>query len=495
MENPAINTTNPSHPSFNWVGEPNQRGTFGIISLCFSTLIICIWSTLHFNVPIRRYTDTHRFFLHVFWMLIALLAPEVLLYFAIQERIKAGELLTKVLKFHPHLAKPGVFTRMYNQIRGPAEPKDVSAQCQAYVIQLLTVTEQKRYNPIEQRHFGLVHAFYAMMGGFAFYASFDDDTPKSLSWKSTNPLYPVDVPQIDTLIYIMEHFPDILADITEEDILDRAASSSLSKALLIVQVAWFCTNCASRLFQRLPLSLLEVSTAAHGLCTLLTYFVWWSKPVNVPTPTLLREKQAREVYALLKCSGDEYYKALEMAQKRGRGDSSTPTGLHKIVLAAGVLQQIPNPMRPPIHLGFNNRGRMLNPGTFNFRHMAVKGFSKPITVTISPILYGVVHFLAWSNQFPTPLERLLWRVSSLVVTCSGLVEVIIFILDSLIQDRHGTVPSMIEWLASVMFFLVVPSAHVLASGFLIVESVRQLLFLDAAAYQLPSWSNYWPHFS
>ena len=68
-------------------------------------------------------------------MIFALLAPEALLYLAINERIAAGNLLKKVLKFHPHLAKPGMFTRVYNWIRGRAEPKDVSAQCQAHVIQ------------------------------------------------------------------------------------------------------------------------------------------------------------------------------------------------------------------------------------------------------------------------------------------------------------------------------------------------------------------------
>ena len=68
-------------------------------------------------------------------MILALLAPEALLYLALHERIKAGVLLKKVLKFHPHLAKPGMFTRMYNWMRGRAEPKDVSAQLQACVIQ------------------------------------------------------------------------------------------------------------------------------------------------------------------------------------------------------------------------------------------------------------------------------------------------------------------------------------------------------------------------
>ena len=267
MDNLVTNTTTPSNPPYKWVGESKQRSTFGILSICFSTLIICTWSTLHFNVPVKRYSAIRRFVFQVSWMIFALLAPEVLLYLAIHEWIKADRLLKKVLMFHPHLAKPGLFTRMYNWIPGCAEPKDVSAQCQAYVMQWLIVIQQKRYNPIEQTpqpHFGRVHAYYAVMGGFAFYDSFDDDTPKSLFEISTNPRCTVDVPKIDTLLYIMEHFPHIITDIAEDDILDRAASSSMSKALLIVQVAWFCTNCASRLFQHLPLSLLEVSTAAHA---------------------------------------------------------------------------------------------------------------------------------------------------------------------------------------------------------------------------------------
>ena len=134
MENPATNTTTPSNPPYKLMGEPNQRGTFGITSFCLSTLIICIWSTLHFNIPTRRYTDIRRFFLQVSWMIVALLAPEVLLYLAINERITAGILLKKVLKLHPHLAKPRVLARMYNWIRGRAESKAMSPQYQAYVI-------------------------------------------------------------------------------------------------------------------------------------------------------------------------------------------------------------------------------------------------------------------------------------------------------------------------------------------------------------------------
>ena len=361
------------------------------------------------------------------------------------------------------------------------------------------MTEQKRYNPIEQTpqpHFGLVHAFYARMGGFAFYGSYDDDTPKSLFEISTNPRCTIEVPKLDTLIYIMKHFPHIITDITEDYILGRAASSSLSKALLIAQVAWFCTNCASRLFEGLPLSLLEISTAAHAFCTLLTYFVWLSKPLNVDTPTLLREKAALEVYALLKCSDNEYDEAMEMAQKRAAGGSPTGSGgSEKIVLAAGALQHLlPTTERPPRFLLFRENDRRLMPGTYD-SDKAGNASLLLIAMAASPILYGLVHFLAWGDQFPTPMEQLLWRVSSFVVTCSGLLEILVIPIALWGDKWGGIVGSITHALTTPICIIIIPSAHVLASGFLIVESVRQLLFLDDAAYQLPAWSNYWPHLS
>jgi hypothetical protein len=62
-------------------------------------------------------------------MVIALLAPEFLLFLAINDRINAGILLKEVLEFHPHLAKPGMLAGMYSYIPWRAKSKDVSASC------------------------------------------------------------------------------------------------------------------------------------------------------------------------------------------------------------------------------------------------------------------------------------------------------------------------------------------------------------------------------
>ena len=126
MESPAINSTTPGDPLYLWMGEPEQRGTFGILAICISTMTICVWSTVHFNIPTPRRTPTRRFFTQVLWMVIALIAPEVLLLCAIIERIDAAILVKETLASHPELAKPGMLTCIDNYIRELANVRDVS---------------------------------------------------------------------------------------------------------------------------------------------------------------------------------------------------------------------------------------------------------------------------------------------------------------------------------------------------------------------------------
>ena len=347
------------------------------------------------------------------------------------------------------------------------------------------------------------------MGGFIFDTSYKGETvtaetgPSRPSTDAQNTRY---VPTPIAFMYIMKHFPHIIPDIPEESITDRVESSSLSKILLVIQVAWFCLNCASRLVAGLPLSLLEVSTAAHGFCTLLTYFVWWSKPLNVAEGTAMKGKEAREVHALLMCSEKEYAEALRTARwVPERGSPMATNGTEeqrRIILAANALQHLlPTPEAPPLEKLFHHHIWMLAPGSFrpesrpNTGHQWVSR-----SVAVSPIFYGLVHFLGWCGNFPTPVERRLWQVSSVVVTFSGLLWVSLALLTDAYFDRLKTygprfIPMTLGVIYLLLVFLVIPLAYVFASVFLVIESVRQLFFLDLAAYQDVSWSNYWPHFS
>lgn len=48
--------------------------------------------------------------------------------------------------------------------------------------------------------------------------------------------------------------------------------------------SWFCIQCLARFFQGLSISLLEVNTFGHAICTLFIYALWWNKPLDVTEP-------------------------------------------------------------------------------------------------------------------------------------------------------------------------------------------------------------------
>jgi hypothetical protein len=133
MENPASNTTTSTLPVYSWVGKPKQRDTFGILSVCLTTMIICVWSAVHLDIPNTRHSSTRRFLTRVFWSLIGLIAPEILLICAITQFIDAYGLKTKATKYLPSrpMAKPGILARGFNYVLRRAKPYGVSARKQA----------------------------------------------------------------------------------------------------------------------------------------------------------------------------------------------------------------------------------------------------------------------------------------------------------------------------------------------------------------------------
>lgn len=103
------------------------------------------------------------------------------------------------------------------------------------------------------------------------------------------------------VLFLSKHDPDLIPDISHMMIAERTKSNTLGKAVMIIQVLWFCLNIISRLNEHLPLSLLEVSTLAHGFCTLLSCVVWWLKPLNMDAPSWIRldSDHTREAFAFM----------------------------------------------------------------------------------------------------------------------------------------------------------------------------------------------------
>lgn len=70
-------------------------------------------------------------------------------------------------------------------------------------------------------------------------------------------------------------------NITEKDIADRSKGDIVSTGLVILQTTWFAIQCIARGVQYLPITELEFVILAFASPNLVTYTLWWNKPLNV----------------------------------------------------------------------------------------------------------------------------------------------------------------------------------------------------------------------
>ena len=279
-----------------WVSEPHGRGTWGILSSCIITISLCVWTAVHLNIPEHQKTR-QQLWRKAKWLVLGLLAPEVVAYVAWHQRKEAKEILSHVRK---HAGQAPSRSRFCHAAR---------ACFRALIFRSCTEPEKTSNLPASEmfRHKGsrwtIVHGFYVVMGGFAM----DSST-------SEEPFLPGGRTRValtsDGIRFLLEHEPDFLPDISEEQIQDKSKADSFAKTLVCAQALWFCVQCISRLSQSLPVSLLELNTFGHSLCTLLIYLLWWHKPLNVDQPTLIQDEKMRPLFAYMwmtsRISGDEY---------------------------------------------------------------------------------------------------------------------------------------------------------------------------------------------
>lgn len=80
------------------------------------------------------------------------------------------------------------------------------------------------------------------------------------------------------------HVPEISA----HEIRDKNKADGLAKLLVCIQAGWMIVQVTSRSATGLATTLLEVHTVAHVVCALVMYVIWWHKPRQVVSPTLLK---------------------------------------------------------------------------------------------------------------------------------------------------------------------------------------------------------------
>lgn len=287
-----------------WHPEPHYRGTYGILSSCLTTMILCIWTAVHLNMP-----EQHGFLRQVFrktgWLIIGLFAPELVAWSAFQQNRDARQLTREMgprLYLFCDGTRPAVssnvlarcFRRIFRRKHTHGEDRanregsifretlsDHSIPLEA----LLETNKSSSANNRPKRYYEwtTVHSYYALMGGFAL------DTNGVA--KNMFPGIPGRlILTAAGLRFLGDTRPDLIPDLSKEHIKDKSNASGLAKTLVCIQATWFCIQCIARPAWGLSISLLELNTFAHALCALLIYLLWWHKPLDVEEPTIIQEK-------------------------------------------------------------------------------------------------------------------------------------------------------------------------------------------------------------
>ena len=231
--------------------EPDGRGTFGIIRSCLFTLALCVYTSLHLNIVAVDEGKIALFLRKAKWAIMAILAPELVVYVAWCQKQEVKE-LHKTLTSH--------LDRWDSKQADP---------------------EKKRKHP-----WTITHSWYAYMGGFALDMSIVDEDRSGRASFYEEEETSSRLALLPEGLYLLAD-AGLLPDMSKRTIEDKSKADSWAKLLVITQSSWMLLECVVRWSAGLFVTGLELNTLAHAVCSFFIYLMWWQKPLDINEPTTL----------------------------------------------------------------------------------------------------------------------------------------------------------------------------------------------------------------
>ena len=355
----------------------------------------------------------------------------------------------------------------------------------------------------------MTHAFYANMGGFVLQSP--DYDP-----------FPVDAKQLHYLIskgYVA--FPKI----SKKTIVDKNKTDGLLRIVTLFQTFWFLFAIIARAAQGLVITLLELTTGAFVICTVVTTFCWVHKPSDVTSSETLKTNVP--IDQILFDAGQAVPPSYQL----------TPFDfLHnKRQTWLLIWKNWLNFMR---HLGLNF-GRTLKPTDrfANTECVDLEGWSYFFLIIVST-MYTATLFLGWNFDFPTRTEQTLWRIASIMLLANiplcnlvteyafdwhywirkklssrsrpdeiiGIEEktsqsrifepvnrIIRRVADAFRNNSFNKDPSLTVPLKAILPMYIVGTMYVFARTYVFVADIIELRSLPASAYDTVDLSSILPH--
>ncbi len=379
----------------------------------------------------------------------------------------------------------------------------------------------------------MTHGFFLGMGGFCYTdISYTQHTPDGISKTTASALHIPDdtlgsvtvtslsenIVTLHVIDYQHKVFMEDLEAISVKTIEDKSKGDGLSKTISILQISWFIAQCTARVIQRLPITLLEMTALAFAGLSIITYCLWWYKPLNV-----------QYHISLDKPGGGKYIPAPKTIhpQEPHPLPSNNTVPFSRRISIGTVTDDLQWFLKAAITTvvdleSYFSNDRDIKDGCFRFssgrgcsgmigeRHPHETWQRFVITVSVGS-LFGVFHCAAWSFYFPSHTEMILWRFSSVAVVF-GLLAASHLPGAYLITHGHALAwmwhlqpmyPLVLKrdpWRNSVLaeFILTMIScagviSYIIGRTGLVVLAFMQLRSLPPLAFHTVQWTTHIPH--
>jgi hypothetical protein len=260
-------------------------------------------------------------------------------------------------------------------------------------------------------------------------------------------------------VFAAVNFPTVRA------IEKQSRSNGFVTVLAILQVLWFGIQCIARRASNIAITELELSTSAFIILTIVTHIAWWSKPAELQMETVVTDSAT-------------VTRITELANTKGLSIGRLPHRRPNYYTADDAWEEyVLDPS--------SKAGQWSEPAAREHRKDGQFTFDFPTFFgSITTSVVGGIHLLAWNFPFPTPWERILWRVTSLVITTLPVTGFLIELLAELVQSILRRDLPLADYDVDVLF---------LCRVILIVQTFACLRAQPASVYEVVQWTEFFPH--
>ncbi|KAK0501683.1 hypothetical protein EDD18DRAFT_744927 [Armillaria luteobubalina] len=273
-----------------------------------------------------------------------------------------------------------------------------------------------------------------------------------------------------------------LAEIPKKDIDDRNKGDGLSKGLAMLQATWFVIHCIARLVNHLPVTIIETVAIGYAVFTVINYALWWHKPLGIEVPfrATVASPDTADVTPLPSPPG-------LIPRKLGKEYLLDWVDIHlsSTFFGGDVTDDLPPSKEegvPRLWSGHENNLTLF--------YVVTSG-------GLFGTIFGAIHCAAWNSHFPTSIERILWRVSSLYIALIPAPVVILTFTAEKLADHFGLdVPGQDNfWFGHGyrLLWMLLYSVYIVARAFLLLEPFLAMRSFSYGAYEDISWTDFLPH--